>query len=705
MTFLNPLLLAALAAAAIPLIIHLFNFRKPKRVDFSSLAFLHELQKSTMQRVRIKQWLLLALRTLAIAALVIAFARPTMESSLPGFGSQGRSSTAVVFDNSASMMLRDGNGAYLEQARNIGVGLADEIQPGDELHFIPTVSSGATSVAHLTSSSARASIMNASVQGGEMRLTEAIRQAAAQLENSSNPNREIHVLTDLQKSTFSDSLDTKIADDIRVFLIPIGGQSHENIAITDVQIVSRILSPGQVVRLQARVENYGERAVSDLVISLFLEGERVAQATVDLGAGEIATVPIAVTPRSTGWLNGRLEIQDAEYENDDTRSLTLFIPEERKLLLVTGSTAESSYLNLALSSEMTDDRVQFDVTAIDETALASIALGQFDTVVLNGLTDLSSGEQSSLVQYVTNGGGLLIFPGDDSVIGDYNALLSGFGAGSVQAVEGSDNPDVSVAVFDRVDHEHALFEGMLDAAAQEDGPQLEQPDIFRMMPYRPGAADEQTIIRMSGDRVFMQEIRAGQGNAILFTVAPNLEWTDFPVRGLFVPLLFRSVYYLSSAGSVSGENFPEGSPAQLRLAGLDEDASIRVLSEDGTVYLPDLRRVQGGLLASIEGGYLEAGIYDVTLDDAVIRKFSVHPDRLESRLETFSVEEALESLSESIGGQVVTVDLSDAQGDQLRDRLRSARTGVELWNVFLVLALFCLLAEMVVEKGWRPESA
>jgi hypothetical protein len=256
-----------------------------------------------------------------------------------------------------------------------------------------------------------------------------------------------------------------------------------------------------------------------------------------------------------------------------------------------------------------------------------------------------------------------------------------------------------------VDHEHALFEGMLDAAAQEDGPQLEQPDIFRMMPYRPGAADEQTIIRMSGDRVFMQEIRAGQGNAILFTVAPNLEWTDFPVRGLFVPLLFRSVYYLSSAGSVSGENFPEGSPAQLRLAGLDEDASIRVLSEDGTVYLPDLRRVQGGLLASIEGGYLEAGIYDVTLDDAVIRKFSVHPDRLESRLERFSVEEALESLSESIGGQVVTVDLSDAQGDQLRDRLRSARTGVELWNVFLVLALFCLLAEMVVEKGWRPESA
>lgn len=91
MTFLNPLLLLGLAAAAIPLIIHLFNFRRPRRVDFSSLVFLHELKKSTMQRVRIKQWLLLALRTLAIASVALAFARPTMTGPVAGtLGGSGR---------------------------------------------------------------------------------------------------------------------------------------------------------------------------------------------------------------------------------------------------------------------------------------------------------------------------------------------------------------------------------------------------------------------------------------------------------------------------------------------------------------------------------------------------------------------------------------------------------------------------------------
>ncbi|TDI75879.1 MAG: hypothetical protein E2O84_03680 [Bacteroidetes bacterium] len=705
MTFLNPLLLVVLAAAAIPLIIHLFNFRKPARINFSSLAFLNELQKSTMRRVRIKQWLLLALRTLAIAALVMSFARPAIQGSLAGFGSHGRSSTALVFDNSSSMLLRDGNGSYIEQARNIGLGLAEAVESGDELFFVPAVSAALNSAAHLTSASARAAVMNINVAGGEMRLTDAIRKAAAMLENSANPNREIHILSDLQKSTFSDSLDAKIDDDIRVFLIPIGGQEHDNIAITDVQVLSRILSPGQVVRLQVRVENLGKRAVSDLVLSLFLEDQRVAQATVDLGAGESALVPIAVTPRSSGWVEGRIEIQDADYEEDDTRALTLFIPEERRLLLVTGTGAESSFLNLAFSSEMTGDRVQFDVTSINETALASLALAQFDTIVLNGMSDLSSGERSMLSQYVMDGGGILMFPGDETVISDYTLLFESLGGGSASAIEGSGNPAVSVAVFDRVDHEHALFEGMFDTSSTEDSPQLEQPDIFRMMMYHPGQGDEQTIVRMSGDRVFMQEIRAGRGSLILITVAPELEWTDFPVRGLFVPLLFRSVYYLSSAGSVSGENFQEGLPAQLRLAGLGEDASVRVVSEDGTVYLPDLRRVPGGLLASIEQGYLVSGIYDVTLDNTIIQKFSVHPDRRESSLETYSAAEAVLSLSESVGGQIAVVNLTDAAGDELRSRLRAARTGTELWNVFLVLALVFLIAEMIIEKSWRPESA
>ena len=109
MSFLNPLVLLALAAAAIPLLIHLLNLRKPQQVDFSSLTFIKELQRSTMQRVKIKQWLLLALRTLALLFLILAFARPTLTGNLAGvLGGQGPAALGVVVDTSPSMALREG---------------------------------------------------------------------------------------------------------------------------------------------------------------------------------------------------------------------------------------------------------------------------------------------------------------------------------------------------------------------------------------------------------------------------------------------------------------------------------------------------------------------------------------------------------------------------------------------------------------------
>src|SRR5690625_5166287 len=106
MTFLNPLALLALAAAAIPLVVHLFNFRRPRRIDFSSIEFLRTVEKSTMQRVRVQEWLLLLLRTLAVACLVLSFARPILSGGdAASVVQRGRHATAIVIDASPLMLV------------------------------------------------------------------------------------------------------------------------------------------------------------------------------------------------------------------------------------------------------------------------------------------------------------------------------------------------------------------------------------------------------------------------------------------------------------------------------------------------------------------------------------------------------------------------------------------------------------------------
>lgn len=705
MIFLNPLFLFGLAAAAIPLIIHLFNFRRPKRIEFSSLTFLHELQKSTMQRVRIKQWLLLALRTLAIALLVLSFARPTMTGEMAGpLGGRGRTSTAIVLDNSQSMLLRDGSGSYIEQARTIADALIEEMQTGDEIYLLPTISAVNEVVAFQNQASARRALMAIEVRDGNMRLSRTVAFASQLLESSANPNREVYVLSDLQESTFADTLQQRLPDGAVTYLIAIGNRTHENIAVTNIEVLSRILSVGQVVRLEATLTNFGDRPVNDLVVSLYLDGERVSRATTDLDVGETTRVPIAVTPRSTGWLAGQAEIEDADFRNDDVRRFTLFIPEERSILVVGGGRTTTAYIELALSEEVTGRGVRFNVESIQETALARASLGNYDTVVLTGVTDISSGERAALAGFVRAGGGLLVFPGEDLVIEDYNALFDELGGGRIESITDRAETGGYVAGFDRIDSEHALFEGMFESSETGSSPRLEQPDIYRMMMYQPGDGSEQTLIRLSGDRSFLQEIRHELGSVILFAVAPDESWSDFPVRGLFIPLLYRSIYYLSAGGSVMGEKFTAGEAAQVRLTGVADGATVTIDSGTGDSYLPEFRRAPGSRLALIGPGFLTTGIYNVKADEEIIRRFVVHPIPGESNLRTLSPEQAAGLLAIALGQPVAELQIAGIEAQQVKAQLTTVRSGVELWNVFMMLALFTLLAEMLVEKKWRPEA-
>lgn len=137
MTFLNPLALFGLAAAAIPVLLHLFNLRKLRRVEFSTLAFLKELQRTRIRRLKLRQLLLLILRTLIVIVLVLAFSRPTLKGALAGsMGSHAKISAALIIDDSYSMTLDDEQGELLKQAKQMASATVDLFQEGDEVTLL-----------------------------------------------------------------------------------------------------------------------------------------------------------------------------------------------------------------------------------------------------------------------------------------------------------------------------------------------------------------------------------------------------------------------------------------------------------------------------------------------------------------------------------------------------------------------------------------
>ncbi len=706
MTFLNPLVLIGLVAAAIPLIIHLFNFRRPRRVDFSSLAFLQELQRTTMQRVRIKQWLLLLLRTLALACLVLAFARPTLTGGLAGtVGGRAPTALAVVVDNSLSMTLRDEQGTYLDQARELAAGLVEQMAPGDEVFILTTAGDAvAEPVAYQNAGAALDALTDLEAVPGASGLLPALARAGDRLAGAVHLNKELYVVSDLQASTLADTFDVALPAEARVALVPVGTRAYDNIAVTDVRVVSRIVELGQPVRLEATLVNYGTEAVQDYVASVYLEGERVAQATTDLAPGVPETVAFVVTPQQRGWLAGLVQIEEDAFVYDNLRYFTLHVPERRRVLVVQGEGERTDYLELALSPALARDRLAFDVDVVPEAALAGTGLGAYDAVILAGPHSLSSGEVAALVRYVEAGGGLLFFPGAGARAEDYNALLGGLGGGRFTGFNGVPGSGRPVASFDRVDLEHPLFEGVFEPSVPRREQRIERPELYYVMDYVPGGAAEQTLIRLSTGGPFLQELRHGRGAAFLITVAPDPRWSDLPVRGLFIPLLYRAMYYLSAGEAVGGEQLIVGRPGTIRLAGAPEDASLRLVTPAGEELVPEQRRLFGAVLVQTDATLREPGIYEVRAGTTLLRRVALNLEGRESDLRRLEADAAATRLAERMGRPVRVLAVGEGGREALAEALVTERTGREIWNVFLLLALVFLVAEMLVARQWRPES-
>lgn len=702
MTFLNPLLLAGLALAAIPFVIHLFNFRKPRKVNFSSLEFIQELKKTTMQKVRIKQWLLLALRTLALCCLALVFARPTLDSGLGSvIAGDVRSSVGVVVDNSPSMSLRNADGGYLEQARSLMESIAQNMGPGDDLSIMTTSSIDASVFS--SSGMAQEAIAGLEIAPSIHSLSDAVNRLVRDLSESGNVNRELYIISDGQVSTFGDTTGAA-TESIRAagYYLGLGSSPPDNLSIEEVEVTGRIIEQGQPVGLNAVVRNYGSSVVENYVVSAYLDGSRVAQTTVEIPAGGSAIAELTITPQTRGWIHGEVRLEEDEFEFDNVRNFALNVPDVRRILVVGDPGPSLSYVRTAIEAGRTDGRTLFDVDVVNEGQIAGAGIDDYHVVFLVGLDALSSGEVNMIARYVQNGGGLVIFPGESLSIAGYNQMLGELGGGTIAGYVGARNLQQPVTRLQSLEEDHPLFDGIFDTGS--DG-EVEKPEVFYSIEYQPVRGTEQTLMMLGNGRPLLQELQHGNGTTLLFAIMPEPAWSDLPVRGLFVPLLYRSIYYLSSSGAGGFGEILAGQIGQVVIPGSMDEGSLSLTNAAGVEYVPEMRSVTGGTQVEITRPMSAQGLITLRADSAVVGVIPVNADPLESDLSRLDADDASEHLAAITGFPVLPVPVSGFSPDDLDEMISGARTGVEMWRPLLALGLLLLIVEMLVSRMWAPETA
>lgn len=724
MTFLNPLLLFGLVAAAIPIIIHLLNLRKLRTVEFSTLQFLKELQRTKMRRVKVRQWLLLALRVLLVAAVVMAFARPALRGSLANVGAastHAKTTLVIVVDDSPSMTVRNERGVLFSQAQELTLQILDLVKEGDEVYFIP-LSSVHTMENPLPTHDVVALknvLEKLSPTFAFVPFRDALGVAARVLSESKNVNREVYLVTDAQATHLRmqqrDSADL-FDDRVKLFVADVRqGSTTEanNVGVTEAAVTSRIVAQDKPATLRAAVFNASAEPLRGAVLSVYMDGTRMAQDAFEAAPRAFVSHTLSVVPKRRGMVPGYVQLEDDLFEADNRRWFVLHVPDHVAVLCVGATLNDTRFpaLSLTLDRDSSGSGL-FDVEAIAESQFSARDVNRYDVLILCGVKDISSGEADRLGRFVEAGGGMIIFPGKDMDIENYNAVLfPRLGIPKVQVTPPTETREQaesrSFLSFSTVEFEHPLFTGLFDRSAKQQAkPSIESPRIFRTIIPQLGV-NGNSLIQLSDGTSFLTEYRRGAGTVLLFSVEAGVQWSDFPLKPLFAPLVYRSSQFLAQSITTASYTVGEEMRVQMRLK--DRGGQFVLRSPSGI----DERIVPQSLLGSgavqfVSSNLTEPGLYELRhvvseTQSALVHLVPVNISAEETDLRHASAEE-VEAFLAGLGVRPDQVRFI-AQGENLETKVMESRLGVELWKLFVGLALACALAEMAIGRESKTTEA
>ncbi|MFA6027197.1 MAG: BatA and WFA domain-containing protein, partial [Ignavibacteriaceae bacterium] len=383
MTFLNPAVLFGLLAASIPIVLHFLNLRKLKKIEFSTLAFLKELQKTKIKRIKLKQWLLLLLRIAIILLLVMAFARPTVKNLSLGNSSTAKTTAVIIIDNTFSMSVVTDKGSYLNQAKQTAKKLLGNFQDGDEIALV-SVGDLSNEISKPTTNFKQVlqSIDELQISSVSKTLNEAVVKAAQVLYQSKNFNKEIYLLTDLQKGRiYNDrneltNLSGILNENARMYLVNIGGKNVVNLGVEELIPNNQIFEKGKTVSFNARIKNYSSQPVNNSVVSLFVNGKRSAQQSLNLTGGETKEISFETTLADTGFVEIYTELEDDDILQDNKRYFSVFVPDKISLLILSDLPDDAKFIKLAVE----DPQQKIRITTESTGQLHSLNLKNYNVV-------------------------------------------------------------------------------------------------------------------------------------------------------------------------------------------------------------------------------------------------------------------------------------------------------------------------------------
>lgn len=674
MQFLIPGFLLAALAIAIPVLIHLFWFRRFKPVYFTNVRFLREIKEEKASRSRLRNLLVLLSRILAVLALVFAFAQPFLPKGDPA--ASGPKAVSIYVDNSFSMQSKSQDVSLLELAKMKARQLVEGYGYQDRFQILTNAHSG-VGQRMVSKEEALSAIDAITIQPVSNDFEALIRRQQQHMNASGNLKPVVYWLSDFQKTggaptTFSS--DTAIS----YFAIPVSPVQELNISIDTVWMEGPVPIRQQPVTLICQITNHSTTPVEQVRLAIREGNQEKPVSTIQLDALSTITDTIIFSPQQIGWQEIQLSVQDYPIQYDDRYYLAIQVLEKVNILVIHDQQAKLNvYKGLQGLAA-----VNLDTRAWQNLDFATLPLHQL--IILDGLPELSSGLKEALYGFMTNGGNVLMFPPSGrSDLPGYAAFLDGIGARKLQAWQ------PAVREIGTINTASVIFNDVyLNANAH-----LALPQTIGNYTTSIGSKAEEPLLTYRDGQICLSAYRYNKGR-FFFCSSPLDDTPGTLARSgeVFVPMVYKMAVIANSTGRAAytiGHDREVLVKSNITAIG---DDPIR-LKASQYEFVPGVRMAGGELSLAIPEEIPADGVYDIMVPGGQpIGKIALNFDRRESGQQFYTADE-LKSFGLTVPDDVARADLGNWVGEKER--------GLLLWRWCVILALLFLLTETLLLRLWK----
>jgi len=639
MQFKHPEILYFLFVLVIPILVHLFQFRRFKKEYFTNVKFLKELSIQTRKSSKIKKWLLLITRLLLLLALIIAFAQPFFKAK---DSKNILNEMYIVLDNSYSMQAKGNKGELLKRA------IQELLENTPENQTFSLITNNET-YWNTNIKSIQKEVQNINYSALPFQLESAMAKIKSR--KSAN-NKDVIIITDAigLKPKQLKSID----ENFNTYFINPEAEQKNNITIDSVYMNQTL---NDFYEISVNLKSFGEQE-NAIPIGLYKNNKLVAKTLVKFEKPEII-INFTIPKKD---FNGYVSINDTSLKYDNIYYFSINKPEKTSVISI-GKTEKSEFLNRIYTAE------EFNYNNFTIETLDYNSIEKKDAIVLNELENLPKALVTNLKSFVKKGGNLVFIPSSESKISEANSFLRSLGQ-----IQFGKNQNATQLIT-KIAFQHPLFQSVFEKKIYN----FQYPNTkqnFELKTANP------PILSYEDQSCFLASLQNQVSSVYVFAAPINKMNSNFQNSPLIVPVFYNMVQNALKTG-VNALTIGENQPF-IVTTNLSKDEILEV-KNDIDKFIPTQQILNNKVKLQFNDYPIFAGNFGIYKKDEIIQKISFNYNRSESNLEQIQ--------SQLLSDYNVVKSI-----ETVFNSLLSNRSNNEIWKIFVILALLFLFLEVLIQK-------